>query len=632
MTTENLFKLIRQNQICLWIGSGFSLYAGMPSVANIKDLLIDSLKPAEKPYINPNDSLQRITRDFQILKGREHMISLLKVHFNVLPVDTHLHDLLARISHFRSIITTNYDKLIEQSYTRKLGVMVSDEDVFLAAQAPHKLYKVHGDIDRPDSIVLTEDDYNKHYNRDFKTPFLASVISEIAGKHMIFLGYGYEDGNILADFEKIEEKSDFSDRKKILVCPAITNPIQKKRILDLGIEHFEMTGEVFLTGLIEDIKKNLLADHAEGLVDSQVAQDFATAFDMKVSINASSKDEQHMTLEKANGPSTYNLVLTTKHEGLKAKLKDFDSFDPIEIQRDQLESFLLAVEGFHILTQETLAHFTLEPVPTSTGKFSIEFPEQDYELENIRFQFFAGNGKIRVIAEIYDYRLQIDAQLSDGRIPMNFKINGGKEGNSSKRLVKVFKVLHLLFSGAEFRILVEKGGSYNWKFDAQDVSAEFHEYYEFFKDLNDIEKYFKVDFGLLGTGDYKQEVINNVRKLTSLIKNKYYANRDPEGLDIVRMPPTPRVYEFLENEMVEDAYLYLSADTDVIINLFGVQLHLGREQICLLQPSLVKSDRSNRTATLLAKDHVNIFYYGRFGLHKAKGAVTVWSAKDYTED
>lgn len=328
----------------------------MPSGWEIKQLLYDNLNEKQRGEVNLADGLQRFTRNCELLMGRERVISILQNRIDRPGADTFYHDLLARIAHFRTIVTTNYDRLIESSFKRNLGVIVLDEDVFAGGQAPTRLYKVHGDISNyKNSIVLTETDYNRQYNRDFKAPFWASVLSEIATKHVIFLGFGNEDGNILADFEKLEQLEGDSGRKKILIAPAFKSHVDKSRMRILGIHHLEMTGQDFLMQLINDIKTNINFDYTNDLTDSRTVQEFINAFDLRVTLNAGPSGVKHMNLEKMDGRTTWHLELGTIDTQVKKMLSEsLYDFEPIEIRGHQLTDFTLAVEGFHLMNIDTI--------------------------------------------------------------------------------------------------------------------------------------------------------------------------------------------------------------------------------------------------------------------------------------
>lgn len=51
---ENLFNLIRNEEVVLWAGAGMSLGAGYPSGQKLTEILYRSLSSTEKELINAN--------------------------------------------------------------------------------------------------------------------------------------------------------------------------------------------------------------------------------------------------------------------------------------------------------------------------------------------------------------------------------------------------------------------------------------------------------------------------------------------------------------------------------------------------------------------------------------------------
>lgn len=91
------------------------------------------------------------------------------------------------------IITTNYDELLEitTDYKRYVG---QEELIFSALQGWAEIYKIHGCVSSPSSIVITEQDYQKFKN---ECPYLAAKLMTIFMEYpIIFLGYSINDPNI----------------------------------------------------------------------------------------------------------------------------------------------------------------------------------------------------------------------------------------------------------------------------------------------------------------------------------------------------------------------------------------------------------------------------------------------------
>lgn len=626
MPIKELFELIRKEKVCLFVGSGFSLYAGMPSAAEIKKLLYESLNDLEKVQLNLNDNLRQFTRDFVVLKGRDYLIKLIQKRFSQEPVSTFYHDLLSRISYFKVIITTNYDRLIEDSYKRKIGIIVNDQDVFIGSQAPTKLFKVHGDINDAKSIIVTEKDYSDLYNRDFKTPFLASFLSEISSHHILFLGYGYEDGNILADFDKVESELLASKKRKFLIAPHLTS-LQQKRLEELDIFCITMTGQDFLEELVKELKSNLVIDYSKGFVDSQTAQDFAKSFGMDVEITASESRGQSMFLSKSTGDVKYNVTMSTNNPAFQEEFEKFTfGYRTIEITKEMVQDFRLELNGFTLLNLETLHSFKIQPKPITEGKCGLEFSKEDFDLENIKFEIYKrGHMKILVKASIYGFEIEIELDLGDQVSLSNIHIQEPRDGTSARRSFKVYKIITLLFSGELFDIRVKhKKVFHSIAINNPSAVDQFEPYRDFFSKLVDIEKYFKIEFGQIKINDISVKTKENVEKMTALIKHNYYAFEDREGVTFLNLPKSRLLFKRLNTPIPVGNYVYILSAKDTNMKIFDIEIDLGRQQTIMLQPTAVDANFGKNTITFLAKDDIVVYRFEKFGLIRTKTMKALW--------
>lgn len=106
-----------------------------------------------------------------------------------------IHDIIMELMP-KHIITTNYDKLLESSKSPNVlmyDVIIEDRD-FLTHNSTNYIIKMHGDIDRPETIVLKEDDYINYQQEHilFET-FIKSLLIDHT---FLFVGYSLNDYNL----------------------------------------------------------------------------------------------------------------------------------------------------------------------------------------------------------------------------------------------------------------------------------------------------------------------------------------------------------------------------------------------------------------------------------------------------
>lgn len=92
------------------------------------------------------------------------------------------------------IITTNYDSFIENNTKGYKKYVGQKELIFSAIQGVAEIFKIHGSIEEPESLVINEKDY---INFEEKCPYLAAKLMTIFVEYpIVFMGYSISDVNI----------------------------------------------------------------------------------------------------------------------------------------------------------------------------------------------------------------------------------------------------------------------------------------------------------------------------------------------------------------------------------------------------------------------------------------------------
>lgn len=125
--------------------------------------------------------------------------------------------LLKKIN-IEGIITTNWDLLLEKTFPEFNVFIGQDKLIFNNSIDVGEIYKIHGCISKPNSLVVTENDYEEFHQ---KNPYLAAKLLTIFMEHpIVFLGYNIGDRNvhaILSSIIKILDKKTIEKLKDRLI-------------------------------------------------------------------------------------------------------------------------------------------------------------------------------------------------------------------------------------------------------------------------------------------------------------------------------------------------------------------------------------------------------------------------------
>lgn len=106
-----------------------------------------------------------------------------------------------------AIYTTNQDNVMEkgyQKYGKKYKTIVHLED-FAEIKLSEQLYiKFHGDLNYPETIVFTKNDYDKRISEP-QNELNIRLRSDLLAKNILFIGYSFRDINIQQMFAELKE-------------------------------------------------------------------------------------------------------------------------------------------------------------------------------------------------------------------------------------------------------------------------------------------------------------------------------------------------------------------------------------------------------------------------------------------
>lgn len=235
---EELGKLISENKVIPFVGAG----ASIEQLGIDWDEICDSMA-SEISIINKNNI--NTAQIYVEKKGKEAFSKFLKEKLEIIEFDdkkgtVHLFLLSLNCYYY---YTTNQDNIFEkclQKYQRNFNLLHTI-DSFTNHQMNYvSIYKFHGDLNYPETIVFTTSDYEKRNisTNDIKTynPLDLRLISDAITKSFLFIGYSFRDPNIIEIFIHLKNIFSGSLPKSYLIQFEGNQDFEKKMKEEFEVE------------------------------------------------------------------------------------------------------------------------------------------------------------------------------------------------------------------------------------------------------------------------------------------------------------------------------------------------------------------------------------------------------------
>jgi len=197
---NSLLRDIENKECIVFLGAGastegFSFYTG----ENLIDVLAEKCKYPKRSV----HSLPKVAQYFcdtldgglkgRLLREIRGYIDSYMEYGELNNLVTEVNRLIAKIGFFRTIITTNWDVFME----RELNVLpiVRDADLVYWDDSKRQVIKMHDCISQPETMVVTENDYNDFIQQRLDCPINNKIKDLMATKTFLFLGYSLRDSS-----------------------------------------------------------------------------------------------------------------------------------------------------------------------------------------------------------------------------------------------------------------------------------------------------------------------------------------------------------------------------------------------------------------------------------------------------
>lgn len=289
---QDLIKLIRQEQVSIFLGAGFSLKAGAPSCSTIVKSIHEAIKEIADNdtagYLCKIYNLAEVSKEFvELCEGnRGTLYDLLSTLFDFEKKDLTDHILLSKVPHIKRIFTTNYDTLLEETYGSRATVIRNDNDVANLDNSKIAIFKIHGDFSTPQNIIITDTDYTDFFANRKNKGLWNLVLNEFLTQNILFIGYSLEDENILTLIKEVKKFAPHSKKKLFLIAPNLA-PYKQKKLQKLDISYFSAFANEFLVELHKSLLDNITNDFISKNIAADTLRNFYSSNGIEPSIRIS---------------------------------------------------------------------------------------------------------------------------------------------------------------------------------------------------------------------------------------------------------------------------------------------------------------------------------------------------------
>lgn len=545
---EHLIKLIRQEKVSLFIGSGFSLKAGAPSACDLVKTILDAFPEEERNDLN-GSQLSYVANEYvqSCSDSRNELIALLNDKFNFVATDQSDHKLLSRIPHFRRIFTTNYDTLLEDNYPKQDRYVVrNDVDCACFNEKSVVIFKIHGDLSVPNNMIITKDDYDSFpYNKS--NPNLWGLIqTELLTKHVLFIGYSLEDYNIISLIKQVRDNVGPNQKEMFLIAPGII-PSKRGKLSKQNVRYYDAKAEDFLIALTADLKMNIAADFKSKKVTAEVftkfcrLNDFYTDISLKEDVN--SIGDIHP--EKGRSAITSITFTTDEHHKNIIQSLDFGQYGKkdnplgipmIEIPVSALSSFDMSINDVRLSSLDEISKVVIGPSSYQKGKAHISVDEFCFYGEVSYTIFSLNKSTIRTIVDTPLFEINIDMPLPEddkdltSMVMLNLKPTFKPTYNDHQEALHWIKLVLAIFKNTPINISSEIFKTTR-QFDGNiEGYNAYCKYEEFYKNIAEIEKLSGVKFKKYE--NYTNDSYVNSQRILSYLKKEPLLRHYPNGQDL----------------------------------------------------------------------------------------------------
>jgi len=545
---ESLFDLIRKGDVILFAGSGCSIYAGYPSSTQIIDMIKNLVEITYQQYLDKG-SLLEVAEEFEKIKGREkgrnELIELLNSKFNKMPpYEPQYHRMLVEIPQIKTIITTNYDPLFESAFGDKGRIILTKFDFSNPTEKNVRvnIYKIHGTIDRPDTIILTTSDYIGFLRREKEDDLYIDQLKLLLSQHVVlFIGYSLDDYNIEFLLKNLSDQLENHKKQWFLVSPNIPKHVVRDLQYRYKIHYIDSTFESFIFNLKNYIDTHLFADMQKGLVSKNDFQEILARREIFSIISADSYGNVQVNVGPATKNKHLNVNFIFDHDNQEKKehyldLTKGNRFDPLVMSSETgLKNFSLRIDGAGVLSDlDGITELGVWVGEDLSGECILLSNPSNNSLRGFEFKYFESPSLQQFIASNDMLEICLKKPRIDDGDDLILTIN---QSQIIMENYALFRFLYGWINGETIYVLTEKSPnpileipSPGQEMDLM-LETNISETYQKYQQIIDIQRIFDVNLPLLN--DISDADLQTIDELSMIIN----VNHDRDTIELTIKGP-----------------------------------------------------------------------------------------------
>ncbi|TDN35757.1 hypothetical protein A8B98_12615 [Hymenobacter sp. UV11] len=283
--------------------------------------------------------------------NKQRLIQVITQLFSATPLTKATHEQVAALPYFDRIVTTNYDQLFEIAYSLdKLHVITQADNVPQLDDKPTVLFKIHGELNRPKSLIITKEDYGRFFDKadDVVWTQLRSLMST---RTVVFVGYAVEDPNVLDVFLELANRLGELMRPAYVVGPSM-DFLRVQRLKRQNIHFIQATGEAFVEELMFDIKDKALTELSrDGFGALKPVSQMLSTLGLDFSVKVDGSGPLIKELIRRDGPTHNKFTVTSSSSQIQEAIQALINGQvakPVKIVADNFNQIAHFVEGFRL--------------------------------------------------------------------------------------------------------------------------------------------------------------------------------------------------------------------------------------------------------------------------------------------